>query len=62
MTIWCMGFACWITKATNTHSEYEILITFPMQQWLLENACIIGYTDIPFSYLRLSCITALDKS
>jgi len=22
----CMRFACWITKATNTHSEYAILI------------------------------------
>ena len=24
--------ACWITKATNTHSEYVILIAFPLQQ------------------------------
>jgi hypothetical protein len=22
MTIWRMGIACWITKATNTYSEY----------------------------------------
>jgi len=22
MTIWRMCFACWITKATNSHSEY----------------------------------------
>ena len=28
MTIWRMHFACWITKATNTHSEYVILIAF----------------------------------
>jgi hypothetical protein len=26
--------ACWMTKATDTHSEYEILIAFPRQQWL----------------------------
>jgi hypothetical protein len=32
-TIRRMGFACWITKGTNTHSEYEILV-FPLQQWL----------------------------
>ena len=25
-------FACWIPKATNTHSEYVILIAFPLQQ------------------------------
>jgi hypothetical protein len=24
-----MRFACWITKATETHSGYEILIVFP---------------------------------
>ena len=24
--------ACWVTKATNTHSEYVILIAFPLQQ------------------------------
>ena len=29
MTIWCMHVAYWITKATNTHSEYVILIAFP---------------------------------
>ena len=30
--IWRMRFACWITKATDTHSEYAIFITFPRQQ------------------------------
>ena len=29
-----MRFACWITKATNTHSEYVILIAFPPRQVL----------------------------
>jgi hypothetical protein len=27
----CMHFACWITKAADTHSEYVILIYFPWQ-------------------------------
>jgi len=27
----CMHFACWITKAADTHSEYVILISFPWQ-------------------------------
>jgi hypothetical protein len=31
-----MRFACWITKATDTHSVYVILIAFPRQQWLCE--------------------------
>jgi hypothetical protein len=30
--IWRMRFACWINKAANTHSEYLILIDFPLQQ------------------------------
>ena len=32
-----MRIACWITKATNTPSEYVIQITFPLQQWLYEH-------------------------
>jgi hypothetical protein len=28
----CMRSACWITKTTNTQSEYVILIAFPRQQ------------------------------
>jgi len=31
MTIWHMHNPCWIPKATNTHSEYVILIAFPLQ-------------------------------
>jgi len=33
--------ACWITKATNTHSEYVLLTDFPLQQWLLESSSTI---------------------
>ena len=32
MTIWRMRTACWITKATNAHSVYVILIAFALQQ------------------------------
>jgi len=34
MKIWRMRIACWIRKAIDTHSEYVILIAFPLQQWL----------------------------
>ena len=37
-TIRRMSFACWIAKATNTLSEYVVLIAFPLQQWLHERA------------------------
>jgi hypothetical protein len=33
-TIWRMRIACWITKATDIHSEYVIIIAFTLQQWL----------------------------
>jgi hypothetical protein len=33
-----MRFACWITKARETHSEYVILIALPQQKWLGESA------------------------
>jgi len=36
-----MRFACWITKATDTNSEYVILITFPQQKLLRERALIL---------------------
>jgi len=31
MAKWCTHFAFWITKVTDTHLEYEILIAFPKQ-------------------------------
>jgi len=31
-----MRIACWKPKATSAHSEYVILIFFPLQQWLHE--------------------------
>jgi len=43
-----MRIACWITKATSTHSGYVILIAFPKQQWLHERASLLSYTNIVF--------------
>jgi hypothetical protein len=43
-----MRFACWITKANNTHSEYiignTVPLAFPPQQWLRERASVLRYT------------------
>ena len=38
-------FACWTTKATDTHSEYVILIVFPLQQCLHERASVLRYAS-----------------
>jgi hypothetical protein len=36
MAVRRMRIACRIPKATNTHSQYVLLIAFPLQQWLHE--------------------------
>ena len=43
-----MSVACWITKATDTHSEYVILSARPRQQWLAESALVLRYVILPF--------------
>ena len=41
-----IGIACWITKVTNTHSEYETLIALPREQYLRESSSILRYTYV----------------
>ena len=44
LIIWRMRIACWIPKATNTHTKYVILIAFPFQKWLHERASLLRCT------------------
>ena len=44
MAIWRMRVACWIPKATNTHSQYVTITPFPQQQWLQESAPMLRHT------------------
>ena len=46
MTIQQRHTACWIPKATETHSEYVILIAFPLKQQLHEHTSVLSYTHI----------------
>jgi len=46
MTIWCMHIACWIRTATNTHSEYVLLMAFSLQQWLHAHISLLRYMHI----------------
>jgi hypothetical protein len=41
-----MRIACWITKATNTQSEWVIVNFFPLDQRLHERTSILGYMYI----------------
>jgi hypothetical protein len=47
----CLCTACWITKATDTHSEYIIIDAVPQQQWLRERASVLR--------LHLHCLSCL---
>ena len=41
-----MRFACWVTKAADTHSEFVILICFARQKWFRQRALILHYIHI----------------
>ena len=56
MTIWSMRISCCIPKATNTHSEYVILIACRLKQSLNERASMLRHTYI--ACLPNSLITA----
>ena len=44
--IWRIRVACWMTKATNAHSEYVILFALPRRQWLRERLSVLRHTYI----------------
>jgi hypothetical protein len=48
MTMWRKRVACWITKATNTQTEYFIFIAFSLQQLLHEHVSVLRYTYIAY--------------
>jgi hypothetical protein len=52
MAIWRMRTVRWIIEATDTHSEYVILIAFPLQQWLHERAS--------FLHLYVHCLSCFE--
>jgi hypothetical protein len=47
-------FACWIIKATDTHSEYVILIAFERQHFLREGTLMLRHT-------YFACLVRLEK-
>ena len=50
MTTWRMRISCWIPKTTNTHSEYVMLIAYPLQQRSYEGGSVLHYTSSSFPY------------
>jgi hypothetical protein len=42
-----MRIACWRAKATDTHSEYVMIIAFQWQKWLRKRASMLRYSALP---------------
>jgi len=59
--IGCMPIAWRITKATNTHSEYVILIAFPRQPYLHERHQCYFIPTLPLRprFIRVYCLLVL---
>jgi len=55
-----MCFECWMTKNTETHSEYVVVIVFPRQKWLRERSSVLQYCTLPvlLNYLMHLLINA----
>jgi len=45
-----MRAACWINKATDTHSEYVIFIASPPQKQLREGTSVLRHSALPLSF------------
>jgi len=56
-TVWRKRMACWITKFTNSHSEYVIFIVFLLQQWLHKRAWMSRYSAL--SVLLIICFVGI---
>ena len=48
-----MRIACWTPETTDQHSEYVILIAYPLQQWLYEWASMLRYTYVACLFILL---------
>jgi hypothetical protein len=60
MIKWRMRIARWIPKATNTHSEYVILIAFPLKQRLHERASELRYMCIACHVVCMCLVPSTD--
>ena len=48
---WGTHIARWMTKATDTHSDYEIYTAFPVQQRLHGHASVFRYMYVPLLFM-----------
>jgi len=60
ITLWRMRIAPWITKTTDTLSEYLMFIAFPLLQWLHERVSVLRFTIIAclvLTWHELKCLS-----
>jgi len=57
MTIWRMRIACWITKATNIHSEYVMLIFFHFNNGCMDAIGYVAHTLSVLLYFALFSVS-----
>ena len=55
MTTWRTRISRCLPTAANTHSEYVVLIDFPLQQWLYDRNSMLRNSTFP-----VFCILAID--
>ena len=56
MTVQRMRSVRWITKAADTHSEYVILISCPLQQHLHERTSMLHYDTLSLLFILLTAV------
>jgi len=61
MITWGMSTACWITKATDTHSEYVTFIAFLQQQRLCKHTSVLCYTYVACLVIYNSTVDFVEK-
>jgi len=60
MTIWRMRISHYVLKATNAHSQYVILIAFPLQQCLHELASVLRFTYVACHIIYVESLPAAE--
>jgi hypothetical protein len=63
MTAWRVRIACWIPKATDTHSESVMVIAVTLHQWLRHRSSVLRFYVycLPCALLTL-CVLSQDSS
>ena len=54
-----MRISCWMPKSTDTHSQYVIIIGFPLQQLLHDRPSVLRYIPLPVFFFTNTTVLPL---